>query len=127
MMMIQREYAADLYATVKAAITRKIENDATQSDSLQFNQFAPYTADASSEFSQCICNVKKYNVTAFCFQLLATKLLTFEIVDRTNVMCISARSKHDKYEFVYYDPFAWEGFGFVEQLVALCLFLLWKL
>ena len=56
--------------------------------------------------------VKKYNVTAFFFQLLATKLLTFEIVDRTNVMCILARSKQDKYEFVYEVPFAWEGFEF---------------
>ena len=46
------------------------------------------------------------------FQLLATKLLTSEIVDRKNVMCILARSKQVKYEFVYEDLFSWEGFKF---------------
>ena len=43
---------------------------------------------------------------------MATKLLTFEIVDRTNVMCVLVMSKQDKYEFVYEDLFAWEGLEF---------------
>ena len=59
-----------------------------------------------------VSSVKKYNVTAFIFQLLATKLLTFEIIDRTNVMCVLARSKQDMYDFLYEDPLAWEGFEF---------------
>ena len=59
-----------------------------------------------------LSSVKKYNVTAFFFQLLATTLLKFEIVDKTNVMCIVARSKQGKYEFIYEDPFAWEVFEF---------------
>ena len=53
-MMIQQEYDAALYAKVKANIARKIENDATQNDPLQFNQSAedPHTVNASSDFSQ---------------------------------------------------------------------------
>ena len=57
-------------------------------------------------------SVKQFSVTAFFLQLLATELLTFEIIDRTNVMCVLARSKQDKYEFVYEDPFSWERFEF---------------
>ena len=70
-----------------------------------------------SDKDWCICvfgvsSVKKYNVTAFIFQLLATKLLTFEIINRTNVICVLARSKQDMYDFLYEDPLAWEGFEF---------------
>ena len=55
-MMIQREYAAALYAKVKAAITKKLEDDATQNENLQFNQSAaaPHTPNDTSDFSQCI-------------------------------------------------------------------------
>ena len=60
-----------------------------------------------------VCHLwTKYNVTALFFQALVTKLLTFEIVDRTNVICILARRKQSKYEFVYKDSFASEGFEF---------------
>ena len=55
-MTIKREYATALYAKVKAAITKKLEDDATQNENLQFNQSAdaPHTPDAASDFSQCI-------------------------------------------------------------------------
>ena len=67
---------------------------------------ADFMVTMTGVFMSLVCICEKYNVTAFFFQLLATELLTFEIVDRTNVMCIVARTKHDKYEFVYTDPFA---------------------
>ena len=54
-------------------------------------------------------------------------MLTFEIIDRTNVMCVLARSKQDKYEFVHENPFAWEGFEFRRSTCGAVLILLMEI
>jgi len=58
-----------------------------------------------------IKTVQKYNVTAFFFQLLATKILSFQWTNvKREVVCVLTRDKHDKYR--YLDVSAWDGFHF---------------
>ena len=55
--------------------------------------------------------VAKYNVTAFFFQLIATRILGFEKQDSTDsVYCVLSRDENDKYK--YQKRRYWKGFQF---------------
>ena len=57
-----------------------------------------------------IKGVKKYNVTAFFFQLPATKILSFKLVDKKVVCCVVSRDPNGKY--LYKTVQNWEGLIF---------------
>ena len=57
-----------------------------------------------------IVGVQKYNINCFFFQLIASKILSFEWVGTTAVNCVITRDKNDKYLFK--DRARWEGFTF---------------
>ena len=51
--------------------------------------------------------VTKYNTAEIFFQLLATKILTVELLCGKSVALVITRTSSDK--FVYNDPVNWEG------------------
>ena len=54
--------------------------------------------------------VKKYHVTGFFFQLLATDILNFEVIRRNSLRCFVTETPAGKYK--YLDPLSWKGILF---------------
>ena len=57
-----------------------------------------------------IKGVKKYNITSFFFQLFATKILSFKLVDKKVVSCTITRDDNEK--LLYETVENWEGMKF---------------
>ena len=57
--------------------------------------------------------VAKYNVHSFFFQLIATKIISFQWVGSTHVTCMLTRDNNDKY--ICNNAVSWEGFTFCSK------------
>ena len=57
-----------------------------------------------------VVGVQKYNINCFFFQLIASKILSFEWVGTTSVNCVISCGVNDKYLFK--DRARWEEFTF---------------
>ena len=67
-----------------------------------------------SDGTECVFTsktVSKYNVVTFFFQLIATKILSFEWVGTTKLVCVISRVEASTV-FNYKNITFWEGFEF---------------